>query len=131
MRGVAACDGAWPQAWVDLFGHSTESGKPRRPSPGRAAAAVDPGKRSAAVGAGGANPRDAARGAGLQGAAQIADAELVEGELEDRVRVHRVLYTVPEHMERVMSLRDRAIARREVDRGGEGGVAVRLVLVVV
>src|SRR5437660_829504 len=67
----------------------------------------------------------------LRRAGQVADAELVEGELEDRVRVTRILDTVPEHVGRVVSLRDRAIARREVDRGGEGGVAVRLVLVVV
>src|SRR5439155_4378263 len=67
----------------------------------------------------------------LRGAGQVADAELVEGELEDRVRIHRVLHTVPEHVGVVMSLRNRAIARCEVDRGREAGVAVRLVLVVV
>src|SRR5439155_25203003 len=75
--------------------------------------------------------RSAASAVRLRGAGQVADAELVEGELEDRVRIHRVLHTVPEHVGRVMSLRNRAIARCEVDRAREAGVAVRLVLVVV
>src|SRR5437870_1213006 len=39
-----------------------------------------------------------APGCPLGGAGQVADVELVEGELEDRVRVSRVLDAVPEHV---------------------------------
>jgi hypothetical protein len=40
-----------------------------------------------------------------------------------------VLHTVPEQVGRVVAGRDRAVAGREVDRGGESRVAVRLVLI--
>src|SRR5205809_455016 len=46
------------------------------------------------------------QGCPLRGAGQVADMELVEGELEDRVRVTRILDALPEHVGRVMSLRD-------------------------
>jgi hypothetical protein len=56
-------------------------------------------------------------------------SSLAEGQLEDRVRGLGVLHTVPEQVGRVVAGRDRAVARREVDRGGESRVAVRLVLI--
>ena len=40
--------------------------------------------------------------AGAGGAAQFADDELVEGELEDRCSALRALYTIPEHVGRVV-----------------------------
>ena len=48
---------------------------------------------------------------------------------KDRVRALGVRHTVPEQVGRVVAGRDRAVARREVDRGGESRVAVRLVLI--
>ena len=68
-------------------------------------------------------------GVRLRGSAQLADVELVEGQLENRVRGLGVMQTVPEQVGRVVAGRDRAVARREVDRGGESRVADRLVLI--
>ena len=61
----------------------------------------------------------------LRGSAALADVELVEGQLQDRVQGLGVRHTVPEQVGRAVAGRDRAVARPEVERDGESRVAVR------